>query len=166
MLLRTFRILSFALVASLPLCAGANKINSSVCREFLGHLNQRIGLLPFALQERETGKEDPNWSIPNADIDQDKINDEILLFRTGSGSLIPSDNSTLTVRLSSGGSPLFFEAPRFYVVNYKSNYYVVTSSWLSNEGPISTVIHSLDRKGIKSLCSFECGVKDTSCKNR
>ena len=166
MLLRSASILGLVPLVATPLSAVAGDNNSGLCREFLGHLKQRIGFLPFAQEEKETGKDDPNWTIPDADIDQDKLNDVVLLFRTGSGSLIPSDNSTLTVRLSSGGEPLTFEAPRFYVIRYKQNYYVIANSWQSNEGPIHTDIHSLNRKGILLLCSFKCGVEVGSCESR
>jgi len=98
--------------------------------------------------------------------DQDKKNDELLLFRTGSASLIPADNSALTVILSSTGEKFLYESPGFYVIRYQTNYYIVGGGWQSDKGPIHTDIHSIGRKGIKLLCTYSCGLKEASCKYR
>ena len=149
-----------------PSTMSAKENSNTLCGIFLEHLNQRSKLTAYALEERETGKEDPNLDIPNVDIDQDKKNDELLLFRTGSASRIPADNSTLTVILSSTGEKFLYESSAFYVIRYQTNYYIVGGSWQSDKGPIHTDIHSIGRKGLKLLCTYSCGSKEASCKYR
>jgi hypothetical protein len=71
--------------------------NSKLCQEFLGQLNQCQYARLSYLEEEETGREDFNRRIPHVDVDEDNIDDQILLFRGGSASLIPPDNDSLTL---------------------------------------------------------------------
>lgn len=80
--LRSYIVASSLLVA---LSANAKDNDAKLCAEFLGHLNQRVGLSAYALQEQDTGKEDPNRSIPNVDIDQDNKDDHCTELRPVSG---------------------------------------------------------------------------------
>ena len=128
-----------------------------LCGEFLQHLNERAGLTPYALVEtmdERTGE----GSIPNVDIDGDKVNDKLVLFRTGSASLIPPDNSSLTLTLSSTGEQFSIEAQRFYVVRYGVGFYFVGSNLRDEKGPIYTDVYQLGRKGITKACSYRCAL--------
>lgn len=134
-----------------------------LCEEFRVHLNQRVNLNLYALEEKETGGVDPNFSIPNINVDGDDINDQLLLFRTGSASLIPPDNSSFSLTLSSTGEEFTIGAQRLSVMKYKSHFYALTSDWLGETGPTQIDIHRLDRRGIKKLCSYECGLPGGTC---
>jgi hypothetical protein len=157
------------LVASLflsPFNLCAQNKNHPSCKEFQHHLNQRVGLISFAVEEKETQDEDFNFYIPDIDIDGDRRDDKILLFRTGSASIIAPDNSSVTLILSSTGEKSIAEMQRFFIIRYKSKYYIVASNWQGEKGPVFVDIKSMDRRGIKQLCAFKCGLKDGSCTRR
>jgi len=136
---------------------------SSLCNEFQHHLNQRLGLHSYVVEEQEIQREDFNFIVPNIDVDGDKIKDEVLLFRTGSASIIAPDDSSVTLILSSTGKRFTVEMQRFYIIFYKLKYYIVASNWSSEQGPIFVDIKSMSRSGIQQLCSYKCGLKDGSC---
>jgi hypothetical protein len=159
-LLRLFMVL-FSLL--LPLSIYAQDKKSTLCNEFQYHLNQRLGLISYGVEEKEIDQDEFNLSIPNVDVDGDKIEDEILLFRTGSASIVAPDNSSVTLTLSSTGESFTAEMQRFFIILYKSKYYIVASNWQGEKGPIFVDIKSMDRKGITQLCSYKCGLKDGSC---
>jgi len=157
-------IVAFSLL--LPLNLYAQDRKSTLCDEFQRHLNQRIGLISYAVEEKEIEQEDFNFSIPNIDVDGDKIEDKILLFRTGSASIVAPDESSVTLILSSTGEKFTVEMQRFFIILYKAKYYIVASNWQGEKGPVFVDIKSMNRRGITQLCSYECGLKDGSCVRR
>jgi hypothetical protein len=147
----------------LPVSLNAQEKKSAICSEFRNHLNERAGLVSYAVEEKEIKLEDFNFTIPSIDVDGDNIEDKILLFRPGSGSIIPADSSSVSLILSSTGKKSTSEMQRFFVILYKSKYYLVASNLQSQEGPEFVDIKSMDRKGIKQLCSYKCGLNGGSC---
>jgi hypothetical protein len=123
-----------------------------------------LELHKYALEEKEIEQGDANWTIPDTDIDGDKVNDQILLFRTGSGSRSPSDNSTFTMALSATGKTFTIEAQGFWAIRYKSKYYLLTGN-AYEKGEEREVIR-LDRTGTKKLCTFECRLPSGQCGTR
>lgn len=149
----SIQLLVVALIL-LPLSLYAQDKKPALCNEFLLNLNKRAGLSSYAVEEKETQQQDFNFTIPKIDLDGDKIEDKVLLFRTGSGSIIPADYSSVTLILSSTGKKYTAEMQRFFVISYKSKYYVVASNMQGEEGPNFVDIKSMDRNGIKQLCSY------------
>jgi uncharacterized protein len=138
----------------------------TLCNEFQHHLNQPAGLIEYAVEEKEIEHEDFNFSVPNIDVDGDKIEDKILLFHTGSGSIVPADYDSVTLILSSTGEKFTVEMQRFYVIVYKAKYYIVASNVQGEKGPVFVDIKSMDRRGIKQVCSYDCGLYGGSCARR
>ena len=134
----------------------APKPQVSICEQFLSHLNTRLKLLPFKLEETEV--ENGNFAIPNVDVDADGFPDQITLFRTGSASIIPPDNSTATLRLSSSGKEFTVDFQGFYLISYGSHVYLVGGTTLSEKGPVETEIHRLGAKGFTRVCAYRCGL--------
>lgn len=159
----SIRILTVAILLLLPLSINAEEKKSALCSEFQHRLNEPAGLIPFAVEEKKIQQEDFNFTIPNVDVDGDKIKDKILLFRAGSASIVPSDYSSVTLILSSTGKKFTAEMQRFFIIHFKSKYYIVASNLKSEEGPEIVDIKSMEHDGIKQLCSFTCGIKGGSC---
>jgi len=113
--------------------------------------SQRAGLTMYAVDV--SPDEDGNREIV-ADLDGDGLSDKLSWFDPGSGSIIPADNSTLTVTLSSTGKAVTVEQQRLHVVKYQSKYFVVTGWAKSERGPWCTDIYAVNRAGITKLCSF------------
>jgi|SRR6266853_4154947 len=155
-----------ALIAMALLCmpgpVGA-QTKPPLCEQFRQHLGERGTPKLQPLEEVDLG--DGKLSIPGLDVDGDKINDEVVLFRTGSASLIPPDNSSLTLVLSSSGESFTVEFPRFYVFKYAGRVYVIGTTMLGENGPMEREIHRLDGKGISRVCSYTCGLT-TGCSRR
>jgi len=146
----------------LPVSLYAHEEKAALCSEFRNHLDKRDGLISYAVEEKEIEQEEFNFTIPGIDVDGDKIEDKVLLFRTGSGSIIPPDDSSVTLILSSTGKEFTVEMQRFFIILYKSKYYIVASNLQGEEGPNFVDIKSMDRDGIRQLCSYRCGL-DGSC---
>ena len=89
-----------------------------------------------------------------ADIGGDGSNDKIRWFDPGSGSIVPADNSTLTVTLMLSGKTFAVEEQRLRVVKYQSNYFVVTGRVESERGPWHRDVYAVTRTGITKICSF------------
>jgi len=142
----------------LPADLYAHEKKSALCSVFEHHLSKRDGLTSYAVEEKKIEQEEFNFTIPGIDVDGDKVEDKVLLFRTGSGSFIPTDDSSVTLILSSTGKKYTVEMQRFFVILYKSKYYIVTSNWQGEEGPNFVDIKSMDRDGIKRFCSYICGM--------
>ena len=138
---------------------------STLCDEFQRHLNQH-SLAPCMVEEKGIEHEDFNFSVPSIDVDGDKIEDKILLFHTGSGSIIPADYDSVTLILSSTGEKFTVEMQRFYVIVYKAKYYIVASNVQGEKGPVFVDIKSMDRRGITQVCSYDCGLYGGSCARR
>jgi hypothetical protein len=135
----------------------------SLCEQFRQHLSERGAPKLQPLEEVDLG--DGKVSISGLDVDGDKANDEIVLFRTGSASIIPPDNSFLTLVLSSSRESFTVEFPRFYVFKYGGGVYIIGTTMLSEKGPMEREIHRLDGKGISPVCSYTCGLT-TGCSRR
>lgn len=90
-----------------------------------------------------------------ADIDQDGANDEVRWFDAGSASAIPSDETTLTLTLTSNQKRFTLQQQRMYVVKFESDYYVVTTRAETQLGPWYREVFGLTRDGITNVCSFE-----------
>lgn len=134
-----------------------------ICEELRNHVNRRTGLTSYALELEETGGVDYNFRIPKIDIDGDKVSDKLWLFLSGSASLIPPDNSSILLALSSTGQSFAIEAQGIYVIRYASKYFALTTNWLGEDGPVQKDVYQLERRGITKLCSYECGLADGSC---
>jgi hypothetical protein len=89
-----------------------------------------------------------------ADFDLDGSVDSLKWNTTGSASIIPADNSTLTLSLTSSVKSVELEQQRLYVVKFDSRYFVVTSWVETEQGPWHKEVFSLSREGIKRICSF------------
>jgi uncharacterized protein len=140
--------------------------DAALCEEFRSKKDERLELVEFRLEEKESNQEDVNFIIQNVDVDGDKVNENILLFRTGSASKIAPDNSTFTMHLSSSGKQFTEEAQGFYAIAYKSKYYLLTDNWLGESGPLQSDAYLLDRTGINKICSFECRLPSGQCGKR
>ena len=90
----------------------------------------------------------------SADIDGDGSGDKISWFNPGSGSIIPADNSTVTLTLSSIGKSFSLEEQRLYVAKYQSKYFVVAGRVESEHGPWHSYVYAITGKGMRKLCSF------------
>jgi hypothetical protein len=88
------------------------------------------------------------------DIDGDGLSDKISWFNPGSGSIIPADNSNLTLTLSSSGKTFTVEEQRLHVVEYQSKYFVVTGWVESERGPWHSDVYQIGTTGITKICSF------------
>lgn len=134
-----------------------------ICEKFRLEMAQRFGLARYVLTGRETGEIDYNYVIPDIDIDADKVNDKILLFQTGSASLIPPDNSSIKLIISSTRKSHELEAQRIFVIDYSSKYYAVSTNWHGEFGPVRTDVSRLEPQGINKICSYECGLVNGQC---
>jgi len=143
-----------------------NAEDAALCEEFRKKDDERVGLYELHVNETETDPEDGNSTIQHVDIDGDKVSDKFLLFRPGSASKIAPDNSTFTMRISSTKKQYMVEAMRLSVITYKSKYFLLTSEWLDDDGPLQDEIYLLDRTGIKKICSAECRLPSGQCGNR
>src|SRR5262249_53578106 len=102
----------------------ANDDKHAPCEEFRLQKNRRLGLTRHALPEQELADREATHAIRTVDIDGDGKNDQILIFRTGSASHIPPDNSWLSVVLSTTGEDYKVEAQWLYAIKYKSRHSV------------------------------------------
>ena len=112
---------------------------------------RRGGLTMYAVEVDPD--QDGNHKIA-VDIDGDGSTDTLSWFNPGSGSMIPADNSSVTLKLSSSGKSFTVEQQRLHVVKYESKYFVVTGWVESERGPWHREIYAVGRAGIKKLCSF------------
>jgi hypothetical protein len=111
----------------------------------------RSGLTMYAVEVAPD--QDGNHRIA-VDIDGDGSTDTLSWFNPGSGSIIPADNSSATLTLSSTGKSFTVEQQRLHVVKYESKYFVVTGRVESERGPWHREIYAVGRAGITKLCSF------------
>ena len=138
---------------------------SILCGNFQFLLDHyRLG--SYQVKEQEIEQNDYNYSIPNVDVDGDKVPDKILLFHSGSGSLIPADYDRVTLILSSTGEEFTVEMQRFYIIRYKAKYYIVATNIEGENGPVFEDIMSMDHLGIKRLCCYRRGLHDWSSVRR
>lgn len=157
------RLLVLLLMAISSTSASAVESKGELCDQLLDHLNSTQRLARYALDEVEVSRENGSFRITDIDIDGDKIADEIVLFRTGSASIIPSDNSSLTLMLSSTRAEFAIEFQGFYVIRYDAKILVVGGTTLGEDGPVLTDIYQLRSDGIKKLCAFKCGGLNRRC---
>ena len=91
----------------LCLCASSSAFGepSRVCELAV----KRGGLVQYAVQ---VDPDQDGSRTVKADIDLDGSDDELRWFDPGSGSIIPADNSTLTLTLTSNGKRFTLEQQR------------------------------------------------------
>ena len=112
---------------------------------------KRAGLVQYAVQ---VDPDKDGVRTIKADIDLDGSVDELRWFDPGSGSIIPADNSTLTLTLTSNRKSFTLEQQRLGVVKFESHYYVVTTRVDSGLGPWYRDVFAVTQKGITKICSF------------
>lgn len=134
---------------------------NALCEDLRVHKNRRAGLSAYAVPEEEHNDGDFTHAIRGVDIDGDKVEDRLLLFRSGSASLIPPDDSLFVMELSSSGREYRHEAQRLVVVRYQSVYYLLTGT-PTEEGGVGDA-YSLEGAGIRKVCSHECGMPYSYC---
>ena len=96
-----------------------------------------------------------------ADLDGDGINDKITWFVPGSASIIPPDNTTLKVSLSSTGKTFTLEEQRLHVVKYQSSYLVITHRVQTEWGPWHSDVYEIVRTGMNKVCSLAAKASDS-----
>lgn len=138
------------LIFVLVLCASGSAFGapSRVCELAV----KRGGLLQYAVQ---VAPDKDGSRTVKADIDLDGSADELRWFDSGSGSIIPADNSTLTLTLTSNGKSIALEQQRLSVLKFESRYYVVTTRFESELGPWYRDVFAITQAGITKICSFE-----------
>jgi uncharacterized protein YecT (DUF1311 family) len=136
---------------------------NALCEDLRAQMNRRGGLSAHVVPEEESNQGDVTHAIRGADVDGDKIEDRLSLFRTGSASLIPPDNSAFFMTLSSNGTEHRQDAGRLSVIRYQLLYYLLTGDFAGEEGPVKSEVHRLERAGIRTVCSYECGLPDGAC---
>jgi hypothetical protein len=137
------------LVLALSACVGSLAFAepSRVCKPAA----TRVGLSQLVVQIDPDRYGD---RVLAADFDLDGSVDNLRWNATGSASIIPADNSTLTLSLTSGAKSFTLEQQRLYVVKFESHYFVV-AGWVETEqGPWHKEVFSLGREGITKICSF------------
>jgi len=149
--------LCFKMLLGLPILLAAFSNTSAasepptLCEQFRQLLGTRSGLTPYALEAFPPD----GWGekrIPNLDVDGDGLSDEVRWFCPGSGSIIPADPCTLSIKLSSG-TEIAFEESRFYLARYHSRIYAVAAqSGLNREIGIGK-IYRIEKSGVKLVCS-------------
>jgi hypothetical protein len=138
------------LILLLVLCASGSAFGapSRVCELAV----KRGGLLEYAVQ---VAPDKDGSRTVKTDIDLDGSADELRWFDSGSGSMLPADNSALTLRLTSNGKSFALEQQRLTVVKFESRYYVVTTRFETRLGPWYRDVFAVTQKGITEICSFE-----------
>jgi hypothetical protein len=147
----------FATLVMLILIAGGSAYaDNQLCTSLGNQLNKPLGLTPFFVEETLDDINTGRFSISSIDIDNDQINDVISLTRTGPGSTLSADSSLLNYMLSSNKKNYRIEAQQISVFRFQTNLFVITSKWLSKEGPIAKNIFELGKDGIQHRCAFNC----------
>jgi hypothetical protein len=131
--------------------------SEELCEEFRVLLNQPARLSAFAVTGAES--DDGTERLPDVDFDSDGVDDAVVRFCPGSGSIIPADPCTLQTKASSTGESSVLEEQRLYVIRFKSSFYVVAGRMTSESGPMTTEIYRLTDAGAQSICSYECDLK-------
>ena len=90
-----------------------------------------------------------------ADIDEDGADDVLRWSDPGTASMLPADDSTLTLTLTSNKKSFTLQQQRLYVVKFESRYYVVTTRAETQLGPWYREVFGLARDGITNVCSVE-----------
>jgi hypothetical protein len=112
----------------------------------------RAGLTSFHIEGAPAG--DFGRRIPGVNVDGDSIEDELVWFCGGSGSIIPADPCTLTLTLSSSKKTFELKQDRLHVVKVDGRLYVQTG-WRKHESdPQRSDIYRIDRVGFVPVCSF------------
>ena len=112
---------------------------------------KRGGLSAYALDISPNQNGDREITV---DIDGDGSSDKISWFNPGSGSMIPADNSVVTLTLSSNGKSFTVEEQRLYVAKFQSKYFVATARVESDRGPWHSDVYEITGRGMRKLCSF------------
>jgi len=143
------------LIGWLTLANSAQSGRSEIC----DLAEKRGGLTLFADDRVETG--DGERRIENVHVGGGNVEDELLWFCPGCGSIIPADPCTLRLTLGSSGETYTLEEQRLHVVNYKDTFYAVTG-WIGSKNALAhTDIHRLEDTGFHKLCSMIHGPNGT-----
>ncbi len=130
--------------------------SNQLCTAVGDQLNKSLGLTPFFVEETLADINTGSFYISNIDIDNDQINDVISLIRIEPGNILSADNSLLKYTLSSNKKAYKIEAQYLSVFRFEARLFVLTSKWLSKEGPIAKNIFELGKDGIQYRCAFNC----------
>jgi hypothetical protein len=128
---------------------------SAPCEEFRKLLSIRGGLSPYKLEVPPDP--DGNMRISNIDVDGDGVVDDVLWSCPGSGSVIPADPCTLSIKLSSG-KKIEFQESRFYLVQYAAKLYVMAADYTSvnqkkpNPADVKTKVYRVTQSGVELAC--------------
>jgi len=135
----------------LTLCALAGASAFSATPRVCELAATRVGLAKFA--SPVPTNEDGNGVLA-ADFDADGSPDELKWSVTGSASIIPPDNSNLSLSLTGSGKRFTLEQQRLHVIKLEARYYVVTSWVESEQGPWHKEVFAFGPKGITKICAF------------
>jgi len=139
---------NLGLVFCLCVCGASGGESSRVCDLAVKH----DGLAEYAAH----ADADKNGiRTIKADIDLDGALDELRWLDRSSGSLVPTDNSSLTLTLTSNKQGFKLEQQRLQVVNYESRYYVIATRVETALGPWYRDVFAVTGKGITKVCSFD-----------
>lgn len=134
----------------IALLLAASVSSAQAAREVCNLLKSKGGLSDFAVEVQEDG--DGNVVV-EVDLDGDGQADKLVWFRTGSASLIPPDDSSVTLTLSAMGKTVFVGDQRILLAQYKNKYYVMASSFRSGNGLWRRSIFSVGPRGFSKLCT-------------
>jgi hypothetical protein len=124
--------------------------SASLCKEFSRFTLQSTPR-PNAVERLQLDAvPDPKQALEhylNLDIDGDDVSEAI---EQSCGSiLMPSDPCTLSVKLSSSGKTLTFEAWGFLLFRYRGQIYISANSDVTKK---KTNIHKIETSGFKLVC--------------
>ena len=134
-------------VAAILLATSAAHVHADVC----ALARTQLGLLPYFVERHPNS--DGNTEI-RSDFDTDRRTDLLLWSPQESGSLVPSDYAAVTLTLSSSNTSFTLEETYIGVLQYRTKYYVVTTSLPDEQGRVKTVVYAVTRGGFKRLCAF------------
>jgi hypothetical protein len=133
--------------------ARANGADGTVtlCQRFGKMLKTPLSLVPYALEAIVDDRGIKR--IPNVDIDGDNLSDEVQWSCPDAGGSVPVDSCALRAVLSSTKKTIEFERPRFYLVRFNGNVYIVSSTELRRKQEAGkSDIYRIDESGITLVC--------------
>ena len=136
--------------AGIAFVLAASVASAQAPREVCALSKIKGGLANYVVEAQEDAEGNV---VVEADVDGDGQADKLVWFRTGSASLVPPDNSSVTVTLSASWKTRSIEDQRVLLAKYKDRYYIVASSLYSNSGPWRRSIYSVGPRGFSKLCS-------------
>lgn len=124
---------------------------SQICNELRKLSSTRGGLAAYAvwgIKDDRPGHEGMEL-IYNIDIDGDDVSEEMIWARQGSGSVVPSDLSSITIKFSKSGQEIKFEAIRFFLFRHKREIFTAASR---PENINETSIYRVNQTGFDLVC--------------